>query len=190
MHDDVHFDEETTIYFHLIGTRKGYEGLGISSKLKQTAVNRLTPEQQRKKRKVCVRINNASSLAVNMKVLGVLPVSFKPVDLTLIGSRETNFNLETVPGIKPEFDHDKVKAAYRNSLVQLVDQITPLTADKLLIPFTAGGQSDLEDKVLEGRIKQAMDSGYLIRGIFKGDELGLTGDSYFYAEKIGPSASQ
>ena len=182
MHDDVHFDETTTIYFHLIGTRLGFEGLGISSRLKKEAIHRLTPEQKNKIKKVCIRINNAASLLVNMKVLGVLPTGFKPIDRSMIGSRETNFNLETIPSVLPMLDAVMVKEFLDQGIIQLVTNDEKPIKNKLLIPFKVGDQSDLADGILESRLRKIMDSGYQIKGVFKASDLNQAGDSFFYAE--------
>jgi ribosomal protein S18 acetylase RimI-like enzyme len=179
MHDDVHFDPNTTVYFHLIGTRKGYEGRGIASRLKQEAIQALSPEDREKKRKVCIRVNNLPSLAVNMKVLGVCPTSLKPVDYSIIGSRETNFNLETIEGTAPIFDpeHIKTREIMSNSTQNVPE------GKSFLVPIDEGGQKDLEDGVVEKLMGKIFEQGYIVRGLFKGKDLSLEGDSYFYCEK-------
>lgn len=149
--------------------------------MKKEALTRLTHEQREKTRKVCIRINNPSSMAVNMKVLGVIPTGFKAIDHSMIGSRETNFNMETVVDIEPFFNAYLIKEWLIKGKVKVFLTNVSINDSKVLIPFNAGDQGDLEDGVLEQNLKSVMKTHY-IKGIFRASDLGLKGDSYFYAE--------
>lgn len=89
MHDDVNFDENRYVYFHLLGVNNEYQGKGIASLIKRHAKEIVLRRFPRKSVKICIRINNLPSIRVNMKTLGVYLESIKPNNWNILGSVET-----------------------------------------------------------------------------------------------------
>jgi hypothetical protein len=175
MHDDVHFDEQKQVYFHLIGTEPLYQNLGVSAKLKQYAINNMPAEQREKQRLVCIRINNLPSIRVNMKMLGVCMTSLKPIDASIIGSRETNFNATSDINVVPLLNPQEV-----TTREIFTDPQAMPSAAEFLIPVSNGEEPALAASNLTKLIENAFALGYVVRGVFKASELDMDGDSYFY----------
>jgi hypothetical protein len=166
------------VYFHLIGTEPHYQNKGVSTKLKQYALRNMPAIHANKEKYVCIRINNLPSIKVNMRALGVCLTSLKPIDRSMIGSRETNFNATSSSDYFPILDPSIIKT--REVFVD-INQIP--NSSKFLIPVKNGEESDLKNTNTKKLLQKAFENGYIVTGLFRAQELNISGDSYFYCSR-------
>lgn len=177
-HDCVDFDEQTTVYYHLIVIDPDYQNQGIGTALTKYAISQLPPD---KKIKTCVRINNLASIRMIMKQLGVCLTSLKPLRTDMFDSLDTNAEAVQVANISPALE---VKQVSTRQTVELGSDM-PET-EEFLIPVADGTQDDIETKLGQKfvkRIKELFTRGYVISGVFQGSDLNLPSKSYFLCQK-------
>jgi GNAT superfamily N-acetyltransferase len=168
MHDDVLFDSNQYVYFHLLGVISEYQSKGIGQELLRYVKAQVLAKFPEKKLKACIRINNLPSIAVCMKELGMYMESIKENNWDIFGSIETNFNAIGSKGNKPVF-----KNVVEDMVVNLGDDIPDY--EQFLIPVENGE----EDMLIDGKLKEMLidvfKEGYVIKGLVREG-----GKSYFY----------
>lgn len=179
MHDDVHFDSDNFIYFHLVGVDPSEHNKGIGKELTRFMYERVKSQFPQKQIKVCIRINNLPSIRMFVKELNVCMTSIKPNNLSIIGSVETNFNATTSNKYKAVLEPpEDLPGIYE-------DLSSHFSENRLLIPVDIGEESDIEDKSphLLAKLEKIFRDGFIVTGLFRATELGINGKSFFYCEK-------
>ena len=171
MHDDVHIIEGKEAYFHLLGVKHEFQGRHIAHSIMQYALSNLP--QMNLTKTACIRINNLPSIKTAMDILGMSMISLKPINTGLIGSQETNFSASSeIPSIS---DRAIVGKPY-----VWTGSMPPSTT--FLLPVANGSEGELaQQPELKPRLVQAFRSKFIVRGLFKGSEIGFDNNwSYFY----------
>lgn len=173
MHDDVNFDENRYVYFHLLGVINEYQGKGIASLIKRHAKEIVLRRFPRKSVKICIRINNLPSIRVNMKTLGVYLESIKPNNWNILGSVETNFNAIGKKGNRPILEVSDI-TKYE---IYSRGNSTPIE-NTFLLPVSYGEENALLNGVLKEQLESIFRNGYIINGLLREGE-----KSFFHCEK-------
>lgn len=179
MHDDVHFDENKYVYFHLVGIDTNFHNKGVGSTLTQFMYDRIKQTFPNKQIKVCIRINNLPSIRMCMKELKTCMTSLKPNNWNIIGSVESNFNATTSDSYTPRLQPPQKQLKTYITLQEMPSK------SEFLIPVKYGEERDLkqDNPDIFAKLEKIFDAEYIITGLFKATELGLTGESYFLCEK-------
>lgn len=171
MHDDVEFDSNQYVYFHLLGVISEFQSKGVGQELLRYVKSEVLKKYPEKNLKACIRVNNLPSIAVCMKELDMYMESIKGNNWDIFGSKETNFNAIGKKDNKPVF-----KNVVDEAVVKLGDGIPDL--EQFLIPVVFGEEEKLVDGKLKERVIEIFKEGYIIKGLVR-DE----GISYFILNK-------
>jgi ribosomal protein S18 acetylase RimI-like enzyme len=176
-HDDVHFDSNKYVYFHLLGVLPSYQAIGIGKQLLKYSSENLPDKDRSKRIKAIIRINNVASMKICWKILGLCATSLKHDQQDIFGSQETNMYVES--GLtKKKIDKEKVFD------LPVMEEKLP-SANDFLLPIIAGEESQLyiqNTNILE-KMANIFAEGYVIDGVYKdnNDQSGKLG--YYLCRK-------